>query len=584
MRNKRNITKMELLIMFLLITLIGCSNNNISDNKHKDGDVMVTTETQVDVFTAENKDGNGDTPTEGMKEVKGDIGVKEDSEVKEDNEMPKIQESSKLLEEMLMPYFESIKITDTLKSFGYNNPLMTQRLGADPYAIVYDGRVYIYMTGDIVEYDNEGLATKNSYGKINTLNVLSSDDLVNWTDHGAINAAGSGGAANWGNNSWAPAVAYKKIDGKDKFFIYFANGGNGIGVLTADSPTGPFTDPLYHALVSRSTPNCSSVTWLFDPAVLVDDDDKAYLYFGGGIPGENYANPGTGRVVELGADMISLASDPVSLDIPYLFEDSGINKIGETYYYSYCSNWNVDPKDAVKLGFNSAEIVYMTSDSLMGPFTLKGSILKNPGTFFGCYGNNHHCMFEFNNQMYIAYHTQILESKLGISGGYRTTHIDSVKISEDGSIKRITATENGVKQVKSLNPFEKTEAETMSTMGGISTVLLDETSVNKGPGNMVVTDIHTGDWIAVYGADFGEEGAKTFIVSVKPPKEQFGAIQIRLDNPNGDVVGYVKIDPNETEEYQEISTELLTKITGEHNLVFIFYGEGYTFDYWYFNK
>jgi hypothetical protein len=29
----------------------------------------------------------------------------------------------------------------------------------------------------------------------------------------------------------------KKINGKDKFFLYFANGGGGIGVLTADSPS-----------------------------------------------------------------------------------------------------------------------------------------------------------------------------------------------------------------------------------------------------------------------------------------------------------------------------------------------------------
>ena len=30
----------------------------------------------------------------------------------------------------------------------------------------------------------------------------------------------------------------KVINGKDKFFLYFANGASGIGVLTADSPIG----------------------------------------------------------------------------------------------------------------------------------------------------------------------------------------------------------------------------------------------------------------------------------------------------------------------------------------------------------
>ena len=156
------------------------------------------------------------------------------------------------VEEMLA----GMKLSSTLKKFGYDTPAMTQRYGADPCAMVYDGRVYIYMTGDVVEYRG-GKAIENTYSKINTINVISSDDLVNWTDHGTIYAAGKDGAARWGGNSWAPTAAYKEIDGQMKFFLYFANNGNGIGVLTADSPVGPFTDPIGKALISRGTPNCA---------------------------------------------------------------------------------------------------------------------------------------------------------------------------------------------------------------------------------------------------------------------------------------------------------------------------------------
>lgn len=552
------ITGAGLVFLLSFSLLAACQKANTDKEQH----IIVNEDNKSEVV-------NEVSPTEEVKEKIGMEPIKE-------------QQSSKLLEEDLMTNFDNITLTTTLKNYGFKNPLMTQRLGADPFAIVYNDRVYIYMTGDVVEYESDDKAKQNSYSKINTLNVISSADLVNWMDHGAIKAAGPNGAANWGNNSWAPAATHKVIDGKDKFFIYFANGGNGIGILTSDSPTGPFIDPLGHAFISRSTPNCANVSWLFDPAVFVDDDGKSYLYFGGGIPGENYANPGTGRVVELGEDMISLACDPVSLEIPYLFEDSGINKIGDTYYYSYCSNWNVDPQDAAKLGFQSAEIVYMTSKKPMGPFALQGSILKNPGVFFGCYGNNHHCMFKFKEQMYIAYHTQILEKRLGISGGYRCTHIDPVTISEDGKIQPISATEFGVKQVQSLNPFERVEAETIGTMGGITTKLTDESENLHGTGNMSVTDINTGDWIAVYGADFGDNGADTFTASIKPPHDKYGAIQIRLDKPTGIVVGYLKVEASTSEEYQEISTELFSKITGIHDLVFVFYGEGYDMDYWYF--
>ena len=63
--------------------------------------------------------------------------------------------------------------------------------------------------------------------------LFESDDLVNWTVHGTIFVASAAGAAKWGNNSWAPAVAYKEIAGKMKFFVYFANSGNGIGLAVA---------------------------------------------------------------------------------------------------------------------------------------------------------------------------------------------------------------------------------------------------------------------------------------------------------------------------------------------------------------
>ena len=58
----------------------------------------------------------------------------------------------------------------------------------------------------------------------------------------------------------------------------------------------------------------------------MDDDGRAYLYFGGGVPEGQAANPGTARVVELGEDMISIAGEPVIIDAPYVFEDSGIHK------------------------------------------------------------------------------------------------------------------------------------------------------------------------------------------------------------------------------------------------------------------
>src|SRR5690606_18165128 len=83
------------------------------------------------------------------------------------------------------------------KELGNHNPLVTYRFGADPYALVYEDRVYLYMTNDVLEYDESGNVKDNTYSSINKLGVISSDDLVNWTDHGEIHVAGGEGAAKW---------------------------------------------------------------------------------------------------------------------------------------------------------------------------------------------------------------------------------------------------------------------------------------------------------------------------------------------------------------------------------------------------
>lgn len=568
----KDIRRSLFVAMILSLTLVsGCEQNQKVDSKQN----QLIAEEEIGQ-TKESDEFEG---------LNGEIGNTLDERDKinvEDENMNQIQENAQERISRLEGYFDGITYTEAVKNVLSNNPLMTQRFGADPYVIEYDGRAYVYMTGDVLQYDDSGAVTNNSYSQINKLNVISSADLVNWTDHGTIYAAGPQGAAKWGNNSWAPAVACKEIDGQMKFFIYFANGGNGIGVITSDSPTGPFVDPLGHALISRQTPNCSNVAWLFDPAVLVDDDGRAYLYFGGGIPDEKYADPGTARVVELAEDMISLACDPIPMEVPYLFEDSGINKIGDMYYYSYCSNFNVSEEDTTKLGFSSGQIITMTSKNPMGPFTLQGPILKNPGEYFGCYGNNHHCMFEFKGRHYMAYHTQLLESRLGIAGGYRSTNINEVILNEDGSINMIKADETGVEQLESLNPYQKVEAETMATMAGVSTIQCDEQSLSCGSGNMAVTQIDTGDWIALKGVDFGTRGAKKFVLRANLPEENTGVIQIRLDRLFGEVVGYVELQTDSKDQYVEITEELLKDVTGEHDLYFVFYGTGYELDSWYF--
>lgn len=482
-------------------------------------------------------------------------------------------------------FFEKLELAPAYKAIGYHNPIMSQRFGADPYALAYGDRLYVYMTNDSqqLSFDNEGKGIENTYEKIRSLNCISTEDMVNWTDHGIIPVGKPDGATWWANNSWAPAAAHKEINGKDQFFLYFANSGGGIGVLQSDSPTGPFKDPIGKPLISKETENCSNVLWLFDPAVLVDDDGRSYIYFGGGVPDGKQEMPNTARMVELGADMISLVGVPQVIEAPFIFEDSGINKIGDTYYYSYCSNWSTRDNAVGPHVPAIAEIIYMTSKNPLGPWEYQGPILQNPGKFFGTWGNNHHCMVEFKGKWYMLYHTQLLQDNMGIQGGYRSTHIDEVTINKDGSIEQIGASKFGVKQLLNLDPYKRIEAETMAWMGGISSMEVEESSGSFGITNNVVTEIQSGDWIGISKADFGNDAPKEFIAKVSS-NTSGNIIKITVDSLQGECLGYLEIpDTGDTGNYAEVAVDI-NGVTGVHNLFFTFYGKGFQFDAWSFSK
>src|SRR5690625_1164615 len=475
------------------------------------------------------------------------------------------------------------------KTPGNNNPLISHKFGADPNAIAYDGRVYVYLTNDEYEYDANGNVVDNNYSGINTITVISSRDMVNWTDHGAIPVAGPEGKASWAVNSWAPAIGHKKIDGKDKFFLYFANNGSGVGVLTADSPLGPWEDPIGKPLIDGNTPGTDGVPWIFDPAVLIDDDGEGYLYYGGGVPGgdnptqEQARHPKTARVIKLSQDMVHTEGEAQVIDSLFHFEASEIFKKDGKYYFSYSTNFS-GTREEGDPGY--ADIAYMTSDSPMGPFTYQGVALRNGSEFFGVGGNNHHDIFEYNGQFYIAYHAQTLGKALDTVQGYRSPHINKVEFDEDGNINDIQGDMKGVPQLENLDPYQRNEAETFAWNAGI------DTEESEAPGSMLetlnlnVTNINNGNWIAVSQADFGEAGAETFEANIA--SNVGGMIEIRLDGVDGKVIGNLPVSPTGGEQEWRIMETDVTNVSGVHDVYFIFTGEEegnlFNFDYWRFTE
>lgn len=460
--------------------------------------------------------------------------------------------------------FKNINISESWKNEGENNVLWTQRFGADPGFMVYKDRMYVFTTNDAFEYEN-GQMKENSYN-VQTINCFSSADLVNWTDHGAIPVAGRNngvGAAKWASFSWAPDAAWKTINGKDKFFLYFADSAGGIGVLTADRPEGPYRDELGHALITKSTPGYGEVTWLFDPAVLVDDDGTGYLYVGGGVPDGKQADPGTARAIKLGDDMMSLSGSCVKMNPPYLFEDSSIIKADGKYYYSYCTNWDTGGNP---YGFANAEIGVMVSDNPLGPFTYKGIALKNPASYqLDGGGNNHHSIVEFKGKYYVLYHSRVIERRMGVNGGngfnYRSCHIDNASFTN--GMFSASGTMKGVSQIEALDPYTTVQAETMSNQSKeISTSGLCDTKVVG----------KKGEWIKASGVNF-KNGTDSLII--KASSSDGGAVKVCTGSPTGDVIGYAEL----TSSMETISVPAVTSMTGTKDVYFVFSGD-VEFDSW----
>lgn len=438
---------------------------------------------------------------------------------------------------------------------GENNPVIAHKYGADPAILVYDDTLYLYTTNDMQQFEFTKGKVDNGYNKITSLNVFSTKDLVNWTDCGEIKVAGKTdgvGAAKWASNSWAPAVAHKKINGKEKFFVYFADSGNGIGVLEGDSPVGPFVDPLNGPFISRDVPTCAKINWLFDPAVIVDDDGNGYIYFGGGHDPDKYEHPMNARCAALTEDMIHLKGDPIVIDAPFLFEDSGINKIGDTWYYTYCTNWQdrKDTKDPDKMPI--AVIGYMTSKNPLGPFEYKGYTLENPGTVFGAWGNNHHWIFSFRGKWYIAYHTQVLEKTVGCEkGGYRNIFIDNFEVNADGSLPNQKMTKKGVEQVSKFKLGDVVPAATFARSANVAVT-----------SKQTLVSVKDGAYVCIKGVEFTGKESEFSVTCV--PVDGKG-IKVQLDNfgGNGTEISEVKLGKK-----AEVSAKL-TAASGVHDLYII---------------
>lgn len=416
-------------------------------------------------------------------------------------------------------------------------PIIQTKYTADPAPMVYNDTVFLYTTHD--EDDAEGF-------KMQDWLLYTSTDMVNWTDHGVVASLKSFDWVKRDNGAWAEQV----VERNGKFYMYCPIHGNGIGVLVSDSPYGPFKDPLGKPLVWQKE------HWDdIDPTVFIDEDGQAYMYWG---------NPNC-YYVKLNEDMISYSGDIVKLkETPEHYQEGPwFYKRNGHYYLAFASTCCPEG------------IGYAMSDSPTGPWKTKGYIMRPTERTRG----NHPGIMDYKGKSYVfGLNYDLLKLETNTHYERRSVSVAEIHYNEDGTIQEVPYwADTKLEQIGTFNPFRKVEAETMAWGYGLKTAPNADKSLS-------VVDVNNGEYICVRGVNFGKNKARCFEVSALPLEG--GNLKIRLDAPDGKIVGNVNIPKgNETSKYELYSCEV-NAVSGIHDLYLSFEGENnkdlFELDYWKF--
>jgi arabinoxylan arabinofuranohydrolase len=488
------------------------------------------------------------------------------------------------------------------KATSEGNPISGSVFCADPTALEYNGRLYVYGSNDHQEFIAKGKKGENEYGNIKSIVVFSTEDMVNWTFHGTIDTKKL--CAGWTPSvwykgygvSWAPSVIWRTNaeTGKDEFFLYFCNSSHGVGVLTAESPIGPWKSPNKELMIHYDTPgaNKTGTNANFDPGVTIDDNGVGWISFGG--LGPSTMMPEAARIIKLKPSMTAVDGSAVKIPAPYHFEANELNVIGGKYVYTYCSNWanrNEFANDwnayKTEKGISASApdactMCYMVSDNPMDPnsWVYKGVYGVHPGNGTN---NNHSHLQKFKGTYYHIYHNAILRENMKAAnavdanlGIFRSLCVNKATVNEStATISKVKLDLTGPDLVgDGMNPYEGVQAETMATCGGVE--YEDFTNIKKnGRINALGNDasenmqvrMKEGCWTYLRKVNFGSAGASKITLRAKGE----GTIEMRFGRKGAKASATIDVS---SDEMTDITVDVdPTVFTGTKN-IFILVASG----------
>jgi len=455
-----------------------------------------------------------------------------------------------------------------------NMPLFQTKYTADPSPLVVGDTLFLYTSHDASPEDIPDANEKNSAGFFMYDWLLwSTTDMVNWTEHGAVASLKEFSWRSRENGAWA----IQTVERDGKYYLYAPLHGHGIGVLVADSPYGPFKDPLGEPLVWQKE------HWDdIDPSVFTDADGQAYMYWG---------NPHV-YAVKLNNDMVSAQGDILVLNPqdgvmrPVSQEGAKINlrvPWGEKAQWTVKNYqegpWFYKRNGHYYLAYATTccpeALGYAMSDSPTGPWEWKNYIMYPTERDRG----NHPGICDFKGHSYVfGQNYDLMHLETFQHHERRSVSAQEITYNTDGTIRTIPywLDQEPMKQLQWLNPYRRVEAETMNwgfglksaKMGIENTGVVKDMPESTGKKNMYIFDLNDGEYIRLRGVDFGSKGAKQFAITAAATGT--ATVTLHLDSQDGPVIGTAVIKSTGSIEKYRAFTAKVKNATGVHDLYLSF--------------
>ena len=414
------------------------------------------------------------------------------------------------------------------------NPVIPAQEGiTDPHIRIYDGRAYMTACHD--------RSIDNEWFNIDHWVMYSSADLVNWKLEYALHPEET-----YIGEAYEQCWATDFIRRNGKYYWYFSKHNHGVGVMVADSPGGPWKDPLGKALLTEGL----VPTDPYDPGIM-ELDGEYYIFFG---VWDFY-------MARLNEDMISLAETPKKIIInnprgPY--NQDGLNEEQPTDDKAFIHRYN--GKFYLSWG-----CFYAMSDHLYGPYEYVDAIMtdssfaegyKEPTWPNGFKQGRHGSFFEWNNQWYFAYDDM---SQTG-TRYFRSAFISYVHYKENGEMAPIRVDGTGVGRYNAHTG--SIQAEDYFAASQIK-------KTENQQGGFQISDIDPGDFLT-FPNIHGLEGKSK--ITLKATVFEKVRVEIHHDTPEGEILASYKLKRYAGSRASEVYTFEFPPQDWAANLCFVFRG------------